>query len=394
MSNSRFVCVINRNRDGYQVPLALREADLLESFVTDFYAPDRPPKWLPRVLQRRRLDGLPASACESSRWSFLVQNTMHALRAPMGRVFPYTDRVLARHALRSARRSGSHLYCYASYMPRAGEIPAGRKVIDFEFHPHPALTLDLLREDAGRYSEVARTFEAEAYHAGREQVNDSWKQAHAIVCASRMTRRSLEHVGCDPALITVIPYGFLGDATAVAARPDGPCRVLYVGQGIQRKGLHHLLRAWRTIRRANAELTLICYRIDPGIAELADQPGVTLLGRQSREALARHYAAADVFAMPSLIEGFGLVYLEALAAGCHVIGTENTGLPDLPLSETALSLAGVGDIEGLAAALEALIARKAAGTLDPQAIADQARQWSWSDFRRAIAEHAKRVVCA
>ena len=64
---------------------------------------------------------------------------------------------------------------------------------------------------------------------------------------------------------------------------------------------------------------------------------------------------ADVFIMPSLIEGFGLTYLEALAAGCHIVGTANTGLPDLPLSAAARTLVPAGDILALSDVIEQLI---------------------------------------
>jgi len=96
--------------------------------------------------------------------------------------------------------------------------------------------------------------------------------------------------------------------------------------------------------------------------------------------------------MPSLIEGFGLVYLEALAAGCHVVGTENTGLPDLPLGPDARTLVPSGDIEALAATIERLIARHEAGGFDALAIASEARRWTWADFRERIADHARTVA--
>jgi glycosyltransferase involved in cell wall biosynthesis len=102
--------------------------------------------------------------------------------------------------------------------------------------------------------------------------------------------------------------------------------------------------------------------------------------------------AADVFIMPSLIEGFGLTYLEALAAGCHVVGTANTGLPDLHLSDAACTLVPTGDLTALEGVIEDLIARRAACGLDPVAISAEAAHWTWQDFRAGIAAHARRVI--
>ena len=199
-----------------------------------------------------------------------------------------------------------------------------------------------------------------------------------------MTRRSLELAGCDPARIAVVPYG-MDPAQSVAPRPPGDCRFLFVGQGIQRKGLHHLIRAWQARPRPDATLTLVCYRLDSAIAALIVDDSIQVLSRRTPEQLTELYRQADVFAMPSLVEGFGLVYLEALAQGCHVLGTSNTGLPDLNLGSDAATIVEPGDLAALDGALTDLAARKQAGALDPQTIANRAARWSWADFRGGIA---------
>lgn len=383
-----WVCVFNRNRDNYQVPLALYQAGVLETLVTDFYAPENAPPWLPQGLRGFRHDDLPASHTTSSPVPFVLQAAAHVLKLPMRHVFPHTDHILALRAAKYARARHANLYCYGNYVPPREACGPDTRIIDFEFHPHAALTFDLLRRDAELYPQVAASFASEADDLKRERVIDAWRAADAIVCASNMTRKSLEFAGCASERITVIPYGCAPPHGPGAPRPAGPCRLLFVGQGIQRKGLHHLLLAWRQIAHLDAELTLVCYHIDPGIAQLAETSGVRLLGRQDRAALDALFAASDVFVMPSIVEGFGLTYLEALAAGCHVVGTENTGLPDLPFDAEAMSIVPVGDIDALAQRLEQLIARKQEGGLSPGAIAAQTGRWQWRDFRRAIADHA------
>lgn len=392
MASNGFVCVINRNRDNYQVPLAIEEAGLLSAFVTDFYAPDTAPSWLPAVLRARHVDGLPARKTRSTASSFILQSVMIALKLPTRAILLISDRILARKALKEARRKAANLYCYASYVPREGEMPPGAKLLNFEFHPLPHLTFETLKADAAKYPEVALSFANEEDSLAREVVTDSWRRSDAIVCASRLTKRSLEHVGCDAARITVIPYGFRDRAELAPAqsRPGKGCRFLFVGQGIQRKGLHHLIRTWQALDLPDCELTLVCYHIDPGIKGLiAPNGSIRLLGRQSREQLGQLYAEADVFVMPSLVEGFGLVYLEAIEQGCHVIGTRDTGLPDLPVSAEAATIVDAGDLEALGRALQDLRQRKLAGKLDPVAIQAEIDNWTWRDFRKAIADHAR-----
>jgi glycosyltransferase involved in cell wall biosynthesis len=392
MQANGFVCAINGSRDGYQVPAALHQAGSLRRFVTDYYAPDQPPGWLPGPMARRRSDLLPHSSTANTPSCFLLQHGAARLGLPMNRIYPHTDPLIGNHALAQAKRLGANLYCYSGYVPPWQRIPRGMKVVDFEFHPLPGLTMELLQQDAALYPETAWSFAQEQRYAGQERVSESWRHADAVVCASAMTARSLEHAGCDPARITIVPYGFAAGGTALPRAQDGPARFLFVGQGVQRKGLHHLLRAWRTVDPVQARLTLVCYAIDPGIAELAQQAGVELRGRQDRPALDRLMQQADVFIMPSLIEGFGLTYLEALAAGCHIVGTVNTGLPDLPLSAAARTLVPVGDIAALGQAIELLVRRRAAGGFDAAAIAAEASAWNWADFRAGIARHAAAVL--
>jgi len=382
--------VHNRNRDDYEVALALHEAGLLEMLVTDIYRPDRLGGRVCGWFSRRHRAGLPAAKVRSDLVSFALQALAAVARLPGGRVFGIVDGRLARRAARLARARGSGLYAYSSYVDdRARETAP---VIDFEYHPHPALALEILGADLERFPAVRWSFEREAAIAGTGSISQAWRRADAVVCASGMTRRSLEHAGCPSAKITVVPYACAPASGAVRTRPAGPCRFLFVGQGVQRKGLHHLALAWRAAALPEAELVVASYLIDPGIGPLLDQPGITLLGRQDRAALDALFASADVFVMPSLVEGFGLVYLEALAGGCHVIGTQNSGLPDLPLGPDAATVVPPGDIAALAAALTDLAERKRSGRLDPAAIRAEGARWTWADFRGGIARHAAAVL--
>ena len=75
-----------------------------------------------------------------------------------------------------------------------------------------------------------------------------------------------------------------------------------------------------------------------------------------------------------------------------MIGTGNTGLPDLALGAEAASLVEPGDIAALTEKLREMIARKQAGGFDPHAIAAAAHGRPWSQFRAEIAEHARTVT--
>jgi glycosyltransferase involved in cell wall biosynthesis len=387
--NNGFICAINRNRDAYQVPRALYEHGLLSRFVTDYYAPDDPPRWLPGPLRRRHEAGLPHAATASAWGSFAVQAAGEIGRLPMPRIFAVTDRMLARTAGRIAARRKANLYCYSPYLPDDRDIQPGTKRVIFEYHPLPRLMWDVLAADYAIHPEVRWSFQRERGIASDHAQHDTWRRADAVVCASSITRASLVHAGCEPSRISVVPYGFAPPDQQhqdPVPTPGARREYLFVGQGVQRKGLHHLIKAWQALDLRDAHLTLVCYRIDPGIEQLIRSSSITLLGRQSATDLDALYKRADVFVMPSLIEGFGLVYLEALSRGCHVIGTSS--LPDLALPAHAATVLSAGDIPALATALST----QHSSMLDRRAIRDAATRWTWADFRNAIGRHAAQLL--
>lgn len=392
-TSDQFVCVFNRDRDSYQVPLALDEAGMLEVLVTDYYAPDKGSPLLPGFLRRKQHPDLSRNRAVADRLAFAVQYAALALRLPMGRVWRFIGRRLGKRAVKLARMRRAHLYCYHHYLP--AEVHEGATLITFVFHPLPQRYLPALREDAGIFPEARVSFGEEQSREPAFHPPIPWDRMDAIVCASQVTADTLAAEGVDPAKLAVIPYGAPGTGPVQGAhRREGGCRFLFVGQGVQRKGLHHLIRAWQSAPRGDAELTIVSYACDPDIAGMITDPSIRLIGYQERDALAALFAESDVFAMPSMVEGFGLVYLEALAHGCHVLGTRQTGLPDLDLDAASVTLVEAGDIDALSEALDGLTERARDEGFDRTAIAEQANRWTEADFRGAIADHARRVLVA
>ncbi|HEX5692616.1 MAG TPA: glycosyltransferase family 4 protein, partial [Roseiflexaceae bacterium] len=107
-----------------------------------------------------------------------------------------------------------------------------------------------------------------------------------------------------------------------------PPRILFVGGNMQRKGLPSLIAAAPRVLAVQPDAEFWVVGQDKAAARmrgLCRDAGVEanfrFWGWRSQPELRLLYAQADIFAMPSLTEAFGLVFLEAMAAGLPVVGT-------------------------------------------------------------------------
>ncbi|CAK0753912.1 Glycosyltransferase involved in cell wall bisynthesis [Gammaproteobacteria bacterium] len=102
------------------------------------------------------------------------------------------------------------------------------------------------------------------------------------------------------------------------AAPDDPV-VLYVGRLAAEKNLEVAISAYRAMQVVNPRTRFVLVGDGPLRVGLAQIPDLILCGTQRGEALAAHYASADIFLFPSLSETFGNVVLEAMASVLAVV---------------------------------------------------------------------------
>ena len=178
---------------------------------------------------------------------------------------------------------------------------------------------------------------------------------------------------------------------------DGPV-VVCVSRLVARKGQDTLIRAWPQVRAASGAVLLL---VGAGPAEsrlrrLSDHLGVAgsvvFAGPVPWPDLPAYYDAGDVFAMPCRtrrggldVEGLGIVYLEASAAGLPVVGGDSGGAPDAILDgETGYVVPG-GDVAAVAGRLIQLLADPAAArALGEKGLAWVDREWRWDLVARRL----------
>jgi glycosyltransferase involved in cell wall biosynthesis len=149
---------------------------------------------------------------------------------------------------------------------------------------------------------------------------------------------------------------------AVAPAPPGPPTVLAVARMYPRKRLEDLLRAAVILRERIPPVRVRIVGEGPESARLHELHSLlglgdtlTFLGDISRQDLAVEYVRADCFCLPTVQEGFGIVFAEAMAAGLPVVACRVAAVPELVEDRRTGLLVNPESPEELAMALETLL---------------------------------------
>ena len=196
-------------------------------------------------------------------------------------------------------------------------------------------------------------------HGGavERRAKDVLAHAEAVMANSSAVAGLLAGV-VTPERLTVVLNGTTGLGREVEPAADylpGVPLVLTVGYLIERKGLRELVAAVGRLRAGGRRVNLVVVGDGPLRGALAAQAAadgvadaVHFLGRVPHERVLALMARADVFALPSWDEAFGLVYTEAMAHGTPVIAGKGEGPEDFIDDGISGYLAPVRDAEALA----------------------------------------------
>lgn len=217
--------------------------------------------------------------------------------------------------------------------------------------------------------------------------------AEKIFCVSDYTRHELLRHCPLPAGRAVVLHNALAPSFAInAGTPLAECPPLILivtrlTYDDRYKGVQHLIEAMPAIREAipAARLRIVGRGDDlPRLQSLAYKLGVAnvveFLGYVNDRQLAVELGACRLFALPSRKEGFGLVFLEAMAHSRPCLGARAGGIPEVINEDTGV-LVDYGDVPGIAASVVRALHRD----WNENAILDRARHFSYSPFKERLA---------
>jgi phosphatidylinositol alpha-mannosyltransferase len=250
------------------------------------------------------------------------------------------------------------------------------------------------------------------FHTYREQ-GHRWYPRYRRIFEPMMRRVRVRLAVSDAARRTVSPHfpgeyeivpngidvnRFARPATRPQDMPPDHPHVLYVGRLEPRKGVEHLVHAMAAVQRAGSSARLVVVGDGPDRKDLeasARRAGIaaTFVGRVPDDALPGYYRAADIVCSPALgDESFGLVLLEAMAAGRPIVATRIAGYAELLEGRGLARLVDAGDAAGLAREISNLLEDPDEASGLATRAAARAWEYDWSAIANRLDEIYRGVI--
>lgn len=219
------------------------------------------------------------------------------------------------------------------------------------------------------------------------------RASRAVVAQSENTKANAYRYYDYRGPIETIPLGIRQPEFPPASRPalglpDSAFLAVTVGRLVRRKGLDRLLLAFARPECAGLHLVIVGSgpELEPlrkQAAELGLSSRVLFTGRVEEERKWQILSCSDAYVSATLHEGFGLVYLEGMAAGLPVVTPDHGGQVDFLKEGESGRLVPAGDVAALAAAVAGLAAHPA-----------EAKRMGEANRRRAPEHRIERCAAA
>jgi len=267
----------------------------------------------------------------------------------------------------------------------------------------PFLSLVVLRESKSINIATFHAFAgwSTAYEFGKRALRRYAGRLHGRIAVSAVARHFIDRY--FPGDYKVIPNGVdverIAHAQPIARYRDGTLNIFFVGRFESRKGAMYLLKAYRQLRKRGIKCRLLLAGVGPQEKEMRryiatrNLKGVELLGRISDDDKARYFATADVFVSPATgQESFGIVLLEAMAAGKPIVCSDIHGYKGVVRRDEQAILVPPKDVKALTEALERVLR-------DPELRArmgasgrERVVQYGWENITAKVEEYYRFVI--
>jgi phosphatidylinositol alpha-1,6-mannosyltransferase len=255
-----------------------------------------------------------------------------------------------------------------------GQSRKGARVV-LAAHPYLALPATWMKWLSPQLKTVVMSHGVEVWNPLPRLRRRALLSADLVLAPSSDTAQKLVRVqGVPPANIRKLAWPLTPDFLEMADNPaelslpknfpEGRV-ILTVGRWAaseRYKGVDDLIRAVAQLRTKFPRLCLVAVGDGddlPRLEKIARDSGVSesirFLTNLSREEIAACYARSEIFALPSSGEGFGLVFLEAMAFGKPLIGAARGGITDIIEDNVNGLLVPAGDLKSLVEALAELL---------------------------------------
>ena len=217
-----------------------------------------------------------------------------------------------------------------------------------------------------------------------------------------------KQIGSGKPHVVAVPAGdrFHSGITAAdintRAMADGPLRILFLGNVIERKQLHVLLEAMTLVGNAPMRLDVVggleaepeyAVRMRRQVEQLGLHDSVTFHGPLLDNSLRDHLAASHVLAVPSSYEGFGIVYLEGMAFGLPAIATDSGAAHEIITNDRDGFLIPMGSAQELSIRLRDLVTdRDQLANMGAAALKRFARHPTWEQSMTTVREFLLEIV--
>ena len=260
---------------------------------------------------------------------------------------------------------------------------------------HVTSAKKILGEEAALHPEWASTIDNLTFPSDYEKrLEEEPNIAKRVFAASAFTKQTLLDVGISESKITLLPLGCDLNHIVYEKREENlesrPLKLLYAGTVTQRKGIKYLLEAIKTLKskveyRDSIELHIIG-GVQGNSTALNQYKGLfTYHAPLSQTELFNAYKEYDALILPTIFEGFGLVIVEAMAAGLPVITTSHSIGPDVITEGVNGSIIPIRDVQAIVDAIISLRSKsnKEMSLMRDAAVAS-AKEYSWNSYQERL----------